>query len=96
MPKINYFKIFKALADQNRLQLLKKIASADEICVCKLMDDADMAQSRLSYHLKLLLDAGLINVKPQGKWHFYSVNKNVFDDVFSNKTVKEILTGKNL
>lgn len=91
MTSINYLKIFKALADENRLQLLKRIASANEVCVCKLIDETEMAQSRLSYHLKLLLEAGLINVTPQGKWNFYAVNHSVLQAVFSEQTINKLL-----
>lgn len=91
MTSINYLKIFKALADENRLQLLKRIASANEVCVCKLIDETEMAQSRLSYHLKLLLEAGLINVTPQGKWNFYAVNYSVLQAVFSEQTINKLL-----
>lgn len=91
MAETNYLKIFKALADENRLQLLQKIAAADEVCVCKLIDETEMAQSKLSYHLKLLLDAGLIKVTPQGKWNFYAVNCTALQAVFTDKAVAELL-----
>lgn len=90
METINYEKIFKALADKNRLSLLKKIATANEVCVCKLTDETSMAQSKLSYHLKLLLDANLIIVNPQGKWNFYTINKNTFSKIFTESTIKNI------
>lgn len=90
MTTTNYEKVFKALADNNRLELLKKISVANEVCVCKLMDEASMAQSRLSYHLRLLLEAGLITVKPQGKWNFYSINHKTFSELFTDNTIKKL------
>ena len=62
MTNLQYQKIFKALSDEMRLHLLQRISSSDEICVCKLMEEFAMAQSKLSYHLKLLLEAELISV----------------------------------
>ena len=64
MTNLQYQKIFKALSDEMRLHLLQRISSSDEICVCKLMEEFAMAQSKLSYHLKLLLEAELISVRP--------------------------------
>ena len=88
MKEIDYVKIFKALSDEMRLKILQEIAKHEEICVCKLMEKFAMAQSKLSYHLKLLLEANLIKVKPQGKWNFYSINSSLFTDVFSQKAIK--------
>lgn len=90
MITTDYEKVFKALADKNRLELLQKISVSNEVCVCKLMDEASMAQSRLSYHLRLLLDAGLITVKPQGKWNFYSINRTAFSALFTDNTIKKL------
>lgn len=50
MTNLQYQKIFKALSDEMRLHLLQRISSSDEICVCKLMEEFAMAQSKLSYH----------------------------------------------
>lgn len=80
-------KVFKALSDDTRLEILKEIAKHDEICVCKLTETFTIAQSKLSYHLKLLLDARIINVKPQGKWNFYSVNIDFLRKILSKETL---------
>lgn len=52
MTEIDYVKIFKALSDEMRLKILQEIAKHEEICVCKLMEQFAIAQSKLSYHLK--------------------------------------------
>lgn len=65
--------IFKALSDPIRLQILKKLYSEESVCVCKLVDMFDISQSKLSYHLKMLLSANLIDKTSQGKWNYYSV-----------------------
>lgn len=62
MTEIDYVKIFKALSDEMRLKILQEIAKHEEICVCKLMEQFAIAQSKLSYHLKLLLEANLIKL----------------------------------
>lgn len=88
MTEIDYVKIFKALSDEMRLKILQEIAKHEEICVCKLMEQFAIAQSKLSYHLKLLLEANLIKVKPQGKWNFYNINSSLLTEVFSQKVIK--------
>ena len=45
-----------------------------ERCVCELMDELDLAQSRLSWHLKTLSDAGIITGRREGRWVYYSLN----------------------
>lgn len=87
MTEIDYVKIFKALSDEMRLKILQEIAKHEEICVCKLMEKFAIAQSKLSYHLKLLLEANLIKVKPQ-EWNFYSINSSLLTEVFSQKAIK--------
>lgn len=90
MEKIIYIKIFKALSDETRLNILQEIAIHEEICVCKLMEKFTIAQSKLSYHLKLLLEASLINVKSKGKWNFYSINMEALQNVLSENMIKTL------
>ena len=87
MTEIDYVKIFKALSDEMRLKILQEIAKHEEICVCKLMEKFAIAQSKLSYHLKLLLEANLIKVKPQGKWNFYSINNVLLKCIFTEEMI---------
>src|SRR5260221_9285303 len=62
--------VFKALADPVRLRLLSMISSAEdgEICVCYLNEAFDLAPPTISYHLKILRTAGLINGDRRGAW----------------------------
>lgn len=66
---------FKALGDQVRLQLMIAVAAGEnqEACVCDLTPDTGLAQSTVSHHLKLLVDAGLLERSQRGKWAFYSL-----------------------
>ncbi|MDP4083679.1 MAG: metalloregulator ArsR/SmtB family transcription factor [Bacillota bacterium] len=66
---------FKALADQKRLQILNLLCQQESICVCDLCDMIGMPQSKLSYHLKILLDANLILKETQGTWSYYKINE---------------------
>ncbi len=82
--------IFKALSDPIRLSILKKLYSAESVCVCELTDIFDISQSKLSYHLKLLLSANLINKTSKGKWNFYSVNKDTVSKVLTYEIIQKL------
>ena len=56
-------------------------AESDEedlgLCVCEFEDQFGMGQSRVSYHVKKLKEAGLVRERKRGKWNFYSLNGDV-------------------
>ena len=62
--------IFHALSDETRLAIVERLRRG-ECCVCELMDQLDAAQSRLSFHLKVLREAGLIDCRREGRWAYY-------------------------
>ncbi len=62
--------IFKALGDPTRLRIVKLLENG-ELCVCQLMAVLGMGQSRISRHLSILKQAGLISDRRQGKWVHY-------------------------
>ncbi len=65
--------IFKAFCDEKRLGILA-ILGEGEHCVCDLTDRLDMGQSALSYHMKILVRAGIVQARQNGKWTHYSIN----------------------
>jgi arsenate reductase (thioredoxin) len=71
--------LFKAVADPMRLRLLSLIACHDggESCVCDLTAVFDVTPPSISYHLKILREAGLISSDRRGTWVFYRVNPDV-------------------
>lgn len=78
-----YEKKFKALADQKRLQIMHELTRRGNTCVCDLTDIVDMPQSKLSYHLKILLDAGLITRETRGTWSYYELNHDEVNRLLS-------------
>lgn len=64
--------IFKALGDETRLRILNILASG-ELCVCDIMEVLSLPQSKVSRHLALLRHAGLVIVRKEGLWVYYSV-----------------------
>jgi ArsR family transcriptional regulator len=70
--------MFKALGDPVRLRLLSLIAaSAPEACVCDLTDAFDLSGPTISYHLKTLREAGLVDCERRGTWVYYWVRPEV-------------------
>jgi len=71
--------LFKAAADPMRLRLLSLIACHDggESCVCDLLGEFDVTAPSVSYHLRLLREAGLISAERRGTWVYYRVNPGV-------------------
>ncbi|MHA7244871.1 ArsR/SmtB family transcription factor [Paeniglutamicibacter antarcticus] len=66
---------FKALADPNRLRILSIVSgsSAAETCVCDLSAPLGLGQPTVSHHLKILVEAGLLNREKRGVWAYYSL-----------------------
>lgn len=80
-----YEQKFKALADQQRLQIINILAVKESVCVCDLTPIIDMPQSKLSYHLKILLEADLIKKEKQGTWNYYSLNVSELKGLLSDQ-----------
>jgi ArsR family transcriptional regulator, arsenate/arsenite/antimonite-responsive transcriptional repressor len=68
-------RVFKALADRHRVKILNRLLSAagEAVCVCEFEELLGLKQSTTSYHLKLLLDAGIIARERRGKFAYFSV-----------------------
>ena len=65
-------RLFHALSDETRLRLVRELLSGEK-CVCNLTESLDAAQSRLSFHLKTLKDAGLVADRREGRWVYYAL-----------------------
>jgi ArsR family transcriptional regulator, arsenate/arsenite/antimonite-responsive transcriptional repressor len=81
--------IFKALADPHRVRIVNLLANASEpVCVCEFMPRLDLAQGTISFHLKKLLAAGLLDRQQRGTWAYYSLKPEALDrlaEVFVTK-----------
>jgi ArsR family transcriptional regulator len=71
---------FHALSDETRLEIVGML-SGGERCVCELMDALDVAQSRLSFHLRVLKEAGIVNDRKDGRWVHYSLNRERLEEM---------------
>ena len=63
---------FRALGDETRLRILETLATGER-CVADLMDALGLGQSLVSHHLRTLRQAGLVSVRRDGRWIYYSV-----------------------
>lgn len=63
---------FQAVAEETRFEIVRRLAGGER-CVCDLQEDLGAAQSRLSFHLKKLKDAGLVSDRRDGRWVYYSL-----------------------
>ena len=78
-------KVFKALADPTRLQLVSliKSAPAGEACVCDLTEPLGLRQPTVSHHLKVLVEAGLLQRERRATWVWYSLVPEGWQDLVS-------------
>jgi ArsR family transcriptional regulator len=72
--------LFHALSDRTRLSILQRLRFGER-CVCDLTDALDAAQSRLSFHLKVLKEAGLVTDRRDGRWMYYTLNPEAMGEV---------------
>jgi len=74
-----YAQIFKALSDPNRLMIVDML-SCGELCACVILEKFKITQPTLSHHMKNLCDCGLVTGRKEGKWIFYSLNKEIVQE----------------
>ncbi|MGH3078597.1 MAG: ArsR/SmtB family transcription factor [Gaiellaceae bacterium] len=73
-------RLFKALADRHRVRIVNMLAGAGEpVCVCHLEPTLGLAQPTVSYHLKLLLDAGLLERDRRGRFAYYRLAEGALE-----------------
>jgi DNA-binding transcriptional ArsR family regulator len=70
---------FKALADPTRVAILNALSTANEVCVCNLTAAFDLSQPTISHHLRILREAGLVEVTRRGTWAYYRLVPEAID-----------------
>ena len=73
-------KVTKALADPTRFRILQAIAGAGETCCGELAQRFPITQATVSQHLKVLAEAGLVEVRREGQFNYYRMVRDLFDD----------------
>lgn len=78
-PTRSYVRLFKALGDDTRLQILGLIAASgvEELCVCDIESHFDLSQPTISHHLRILKEAEILTAERRGTWVYYALNRGV-------------------
>ena len=72
--------MFKAFADENRIQILELLRDGER-CACRLLEEMKITQPTLSHHMKILCDSGIVVGRKEGKWMHYSISKDGLENV---------------
>jgi ArsR family transcriptional regulator len=67
-------KVFKAVCDEKRLYIIDLLRQGER-CACQLLEDLDISQPSLSYHMKILVESGIVQTRQDGKWTHYSISQ---------------------
>ena len=67
--------LFKALADETRLAIVRQLQEQDEVCACEFVACCRVAQPTVSHHLKVLREAGLVHAERRGQWIYYRLDR---------------------
>jgi len=67
-------KVFKAFCDEHRLKILELLRGGEK-CACKLQEQLELGQSGLSYHMKILVESGIVESRQEGKWTHYQISE---------------------
>lgn len=73
-------RLFHALSDETRLKVLSLLRSGEH-CVCDLSAAVGAQQSRLSFHLRTLKEAGLVTDRRQGRWIYYALRPTALEQM---------------
>ncbi|TVP71152.1 MAG: ArsR family transcriptional regulator [Nitriliruptor sp.] len=79
--KVHRLKLLKAVADPTRLAILDRLAGCGERCHCDLESDLDVPASRMSFHLKVLREAGIVESFRQGKRVSYRLTERALERI---------------
>ena len=75
-------RLFHALSDEIRLEVIDLLRDGER-CVCELTEALDIAQPRLSWHLRALKEAGILTDRKEGRWVYYALARDTFEEAES-------------
>lgn len=87
-----YVPLFKAFADETRLKIVF-LLTCGEMCACKLLENFNVTQPTLSYHMKILCDSGIVKGRRNGAWMYYSNNDDVIENI--SELLSELRSNKD-
>lgn len=84
-----YVLLMKALSDETRIKIVDMLTLC-ELCACNILEEFNITQPTLSYHMKILSESGLVRGRRDGVWMKYSVNRdnlNIVRELFDGMSV---------
>ena len=78
----DYAVFFKALSDETRLCIVDML-SCREMSAGDILSNFTLSQSTLSYHMKILIEAKVVNARRDGLWTKYSINESTFENLLA-------------
>ncbi|MFW6119383.1 MAG: ArsR/SmtB family transcription factor [Petrotogales bacterium] len=88
--RLELVNLLRCLSNEINLKILTYIKIYEELCVCQFEDILDIPQPTISRHLRSLYMMGIVSVRKEGRWHFYSL-KNLPNFVYE---VLDIVTDR--
>lgn len=92
-------KVFKAIADPTRLEIIEFLKDKQEICQCEIHPELEKSQSTVSQHLKILIDCGIIEMRRDGQKKMYKIKEpdvlqiiELIDDIITKHFSQFVLT----
>ncbi len=83
----NTVDILKAISDPIRLSIVQKLFKYDELCACNLLEDYQITQPTLSFHMKKLTQSGLVSSRKDGTWVKYKINSEAYQKLVYELTL---------
>lgn len=82
-------KVFKAFCDEKRLRILELLHGGEK-CACVLLNQLELGQSGLSYHMKILVESGVVESRQEGKWTHYKISEK--GSAYAITLLKKLIT----
>lgn len=76
----DYIPVIKAMSDETRLKVIDML-SCGELCACELLEEFNISQSTLSYHMNILSESGLVNARRDGSKMVYTLKKENIEEI---------------
>lgn len=86
-------KVFKAFCDEKRLRILELLRGGEK-CACVLIEQLGMGQSALSYHMKILVESGVVQSRQEGKWTHYQISET--GSAYARALLAELTTANTM
>ena len=92
----NILPVMKALSDSNRLRIVAVLMKEKELCVCQITELLGIKGASTSRHLSLLVRAGILKSRKEGRWIFFSIKNGKLSDALLSSIKNELLKSEEL